>query len=201
MKLPKHFLLSVFCGSGKSAMTKSADDGGLGLIDRDKFIVLDADAIKEMLPEYEGWNAWQVHEESGQLFDEITKYAKSLGLNICHDATMKTPEKAVALVDNFNSAGYATEAHYMHLPRQEAAKRAVGRFLGKTGRYVPVDVILGNTKNEGAFDQIKSKVGKWSFHDNNVEEGQKPILISRSGEEKTMTKAIKQSMIIFWRKK
>jgi predicted ABC-type ATPase len=193
-------------GSGKSALTKSVEKGGLGLVDKNKFIVLDADAIKEMLPEYEGWNAWQVHEESSELFNDITNHAQALGLNICHDATMKTPEKAVALIDRFNDAGYDTEAHYMHLPRQEAAKRAVGRFLGKSGRYVPLDVILDNTKNESSFDQLKNKVGRWTFHDNNVAEGDKPILISRYDkketidEEKPMTKSFREPIILLWRK-
>jgi hypothetical protein len=46
----------------------------------------------------------------------------------------------------------------MHLPRQEAAKRAVGRFLGKTKQYVPPAVILSNTANEANFDSIKPMV-------------------------------------------
>lgn len=198
---PTFVILGGRGGSGKSALTKPKEKGGLGLVDKNKFIVLDADAIKEMLPEYEGWNAFQVHEESGELFDEITRLATDLGLNICHDATMKTPQKAIDLVEHFNSSGYQTEAHYMHLPRQEAAKRAVNRFLGKTGRYVPIDVILGNTKNEGAFDAVKEKVGKWSFHDNNVTEGQTPIMISSSEGEKPMTKALNQPIILLWRRK
>ena len=173
---PKFMILGGRGGSGKSSFD--------GLVyDPKKAIVLDADHIKGMIPEYEGWNAHQVHEESGELFDHITDLAQQLGLNIVHDATMKTPKKAVALVQRFNDAGYDTEAHYMHLPRQEAAKRAVGRFLGggEKGRYVPVDVVLSNTSNEESFDQVKSLVKKWSFRDNNVKKGEQPILISESG--------------------
>ena len=137
-----------------------------------------------MKPEFEGWNAFQVHEESSELFDQITDLAQKMGLNIVHDATMKTGHKAVALVKRFNEAGYATEAHYMHLPRQEAAKRAVGRFIGggEKGRYVPIDVVLSNTTNEHSFDQVKSLVSKWSFRDNNVAKGEKPILIAQSDD-------------------
>lgn len=198
---PTFVILGGRGGSGKSALTEPKSEGGLGLVDKDKFIVLDADEIKGMLPEYEGWNAAQVHEESGELFDEITRLATDFGLNICHDATMKTPKKALDLVGQFNAAGYQTEAHYMHLPRQEAAKRAVGRFLGKTGRYVPAEVILSNTQNESAFDAVKAKVGKWSFHDNNVGKGEPPILISKSGDEKPMTKAVASPIISLWRTK
>jgi predicted ABC-type ATPase len=181
---PKFIILGGRGGSGKSSFE--------GMVyDPDKAIVLDADHIKSMIPEYEGWNAHQVHEESGELFDHITDLAQQLGLNICHDATMKTPKKAVALVQRFNDAGYDTEAHYMHLPRQEAAKRAVGRFLGggEKGRYVPVDVVLSNTSNEASFDSVKGLVKSWSFRDNNVAKGEKPILISQSGDAKAEPQA------------
>ena len=175
---PTFMILGGRGGSGKSSFN--------GLVyDPSKFIVLDADHIKSLLPEYEGWNAFQVHEESSDLFDEITDLAQALGLNIVHDATMKTSKKAVALVNRFKDAGYRTEAHYMHLPRQESAKRAVGRFLhgGEKGRYVPVDVILGNTTNEESFDQVKGLVDNWSFRDNNVPKGSQPILISEGGDK------------------
>jgi hypothetical protein len=100
----------------------------------------------------------QVHAESGEIFDEITRIAHNAGLDIVHDATLKTGAKATTLVKKFKESGYRVEAHYMHLPRQEAAKRAVGRFLGKTKRYVPPAVILSNTANEANFDSIKPMV-------------------------------------------
>lgn len=175
---PKFIILGGRGGSGKSSFKGE-------VYNPDEAIVLDADHIKEFLkPEFEGWNAFQVHEESSELFDQITDLAQKMGLNIVHDATMKTGHKAVALVKRFNEAGYATEAHYMHLPRQEAAKRAVGRFIGggEHGRYVPIDVVLSNTSNEHSFDQVKGLVSKWSFRDNNVPKGEKPILIAQSGD-------------------
>ncbi len=143
-------------------------------------IVLDADAIKGMLDEYQGWNAQQVHEESGDLFDRITELAKDAGLNIVHDATMKTKEKAIKLAQAFKDDGYSLEAHYMPLPRHEAASRAIGRFLGEKGRFVPPEVILGNTGNEDSFDAVRAIADKWSFRDNKVGKGEQPILISES---------------------
>ena len=103
-----------------------------------------------MLPEYKGWNAATVHEEPGDLFDAITARDQALGLNIVHDATMKTAKKAVGTVQRFKDAGYRTEAHYMYLPPQQAAKHAVGRFPGPTKRFVPPGVVLGNITNETA---------------------------------------------------
>jgi len=174
---PTFMILGGRGGSGKGAFAgekyKEAQ-----VYDKEKAIVLDADAIKKMMPEYEGWNAHQVHEESSEIFNFATSDAEAQGLNIVHDATMKTPAKAVALVKRFRDAGYRIEAHYMYLPRQEAAKRAIDRFLGETGRLVPPHVVLGNTENEKAFDQVKAHAHKWSFRDNNVPEGTAPKLVS-----------------------
>lgn len=100
----------------------------------------------------------------------------------------------------------------MHLPRQEAAKRAVARFLGKTARFVPPDVVLGNTTNEASFDEVKKMVDAWSFRDNNVKQGEDPILISAKGDpvfgkqqaasgqhDEPMRKALPGGMILLWR--
>lgn len=171
---PTFIILGGRGGSGKSWFNGK-------VFDPSKFIVLDADEIKQKLPEYEGWNAAQVHEESGDIFDRITERAQALGLNLVHDATMKTAKKAVALVQGFKDAGYRTEAHYMYLPPPEAAKRAVSRFLGKTQRFVPPGIVLDNTTNEGSFDQVKGLVDSWSFRDNNVGKGEEPRLISENG--------------------
>jgi predicted kinase len=168
---PKLIMLGGRGGSGKSWFEGK-------VYDPKKTIVLDADKVKALLPEYEGWNAQQVHEESSDLIEQMLTMSLENGLNVVLDATMKTAKSAVRKVEEAKSKGYEIEAHYMHLPRQEAAKRAVSRFMGKTKRYVPVGYVLGNTTNEESFDIIKEKVDRWSFRDNNVPQGKDPILIS-----------------------
>ncbi len=186
-------------GSGKSALN--------GLVyEESRAVVLDADHIKGMLPEYAGWNAHQVHEESSHVLESVLAMAKILGVNVVLDATMKTGKSIESKVDEFKDAGFRTEAHYMHLPRQEAAKRAISRFLGggERGRFVPPEVVLGNTKNEENFDRIKSKVDAWSFHDNSGEKGSGPKLIARKGDPGTVTKRIltksdQSGIVVLWR--
>lgn len=172
-------------GSGKSSLNGR-------VYDEERAIVLDADHIKGMLPEYEGWNAHQVHEESSHVLESVLAMAKILGVNVVLDATMKTGKSIVDKVDDFKKAGFRTEAHYMHLPRQEAAKRAVGRFLngGEKGRFVPPEVVLGNTQNEQNFDSIKHKVDAWSFHDNSGAKEEGPKLIASKGDPATVHKKI-----------
>lgn len=168
-------------GSGKSSLNGRVYDEG-------RAIVLDADHIKGMIPEYEGWNAHQVHEESSHVLETVLAMAKILGVNVVLDATMKTGRSIEDKVDDFKRGGFRIEAHYMHLPRQEAAKRAIGRFLGggEKGRFVPPEVVLGNTKNEENFDKIKAKSDAWSFHDNSGEKGAGPKLIASKGKPATV---------------
>jgi predicted kinase len=184
---PTFMMLGGRGGSGKSWFQNN-------IYDPDKFVILDADTIKEKIPEYDGWNANQVHEESSDILEEILQKCLEQGLNVVMDATMKTPEKATEKLAKFIAKGYKTEAHYMHLPRQEAAKRAVMRYRnGKKegdykGRYVPVKVVLGMITNEETFDLIKNMVDSWSFRDNNVKRGEQPILISES--KKSLKKSL-----------
>jgi len=207
---PTFILLGGRGGSGKSSFAGQ-------VYDPQSFIVLDADHIKGMLDEYKGWNAAEVHQESGEVFDTLRDMAREAGVNVVLDKTIKTAKTAIEDVKAFKEAGYRTEAHYMHLPRQEAAKRAVGRFIhgGETGRYVPVQIVLDNTTNEGAFDQVRDMVDSWSFRDNNVPKGSGPMLISQSdeppiyakmsgqesGEPKadTMMKALGHARMLLWR--
>jgi predicted kinase len=186
---PRLIMLGGRGGSGKGWFENN-------LYDPNKYVILDADKIKDEIPEYKGWNANQVHEESSDILEQMLTDCIRLGLNVVIDATMKTADNALAKVFRFKAAGYKTEAHYMHLPRQEAAKRAIGRFKngGKkgpngeppkpyTGRYVPVTAVLKNTTNEDTFDQVGKIVDVWSFRDNNVKRGEHPILISEGKKE------------------
>ena len=68
------------------------------MYDPSKCIMLDADLIKEMMPEYEGWNAFQVHEESSDIVEAALEFARANGLNVVLDATMKTAKTAIEKV-------------------------------------------------------------------------------------------------------
>lgn len=173
---PTFVVLGGRGGSGKSAFT----NGKLKEFDSSKFLVLDSDEIKKQLrPPYKGWNAFSVHDESSHLFDIITEAAVSLGLNVVHDTTLrsKSVEKTIATM---KASGYKVEGHYMFVPRQVSAKRAVQRYLGSgpkaRGRLVPVQVILDNTRNEQNFEDLKKHFDRWSAYDN---QGSAPELLGR----------------------
>jgi predicted kinase len=182
---PTFMILGGRGGSGKSWFKNN-------LYDPAKTVILDADEIKSMLPEYKGWNANQVHEESSDIIEQMLTTCIRNGINVVLDNTMKTADKATAKVYRFKSAGYKVEAHYMHCPKQEAARRAIKRFKGKpeqgkenefepyNDRYVPVTAVLSNTTNEESFDIVRQACDVWSFRDSN---GDRPVLISEGKKE------------------
>lgn len=173
---PTLVLLGGRGGSGKSWFKGRA-------YDPNRCIVLDADEIKGLLPEYEGWNAAQVHEESGDILDALLDYCRNLRLNVVVDATMKSLDGALRRVTTFKADGYRVEGHYMHLPRQVAARRAVARFCNSDGgRYVPVPVVLANVDNEANFDALRRHLDAWSFWDNEVDVSEPPQPISGHGQ-------------------
>ena len=170
-------------GSGKSKfdMPDEKNPGNIGIYDKSKYIVLDADEIKKMLPEYQGYNAYEVHEESSDILNTALTKARKEGLNVVLDATMKTLSSTEKKIKAFDDAGYNIEMYYMHLPREKAAERAIGRFMGKNGRYVPMRELFKMKDNEENFDKLKKYASKWAFYNNDVPSKEnKPILIDKN---------------------
>jgi len=166
-------------GSGKSFLT-----GPSGPVDPSKAIMLDSDAVKAMLPGYAGWNAQLYHEESTAILDAADQRATALGVNVIHDATMKSEGTLAGRMTTFQAAGYNVSGHYMFASPEVAAERAMTRFAkGGTfsGRYVPVNVVLGNVNNEKNFDRITPGLSKWSVWDNNATGGT-PRLVAQGGK-------------------
>lgn len=187
---PKFIMFGGRGGSGKSWFTdkkRAADENRKVMFDSDKFLVLDADALKESIPEYEGWHAGEVHEESSYLNKKLKDRAMSLGLNIIIDGTMnynpKKPDKVRNEMLAAKEKGYSLEAHYMFLPLQDSCVRAFSRFKTKkgdySGRLVPTDIMLNMQDNEKSFDSVKDIVDDWSFRDNRGNSG--PKLVSKKG--------------------
>lgn len=177
---PNMVILGGRGGSGKSAFT----NGKLKEFDSNAHLILDADAIKnKLVPPYTGWNAANVHEESAHIFLRVLAEAKLRKLNVINDVTLRSRNTEYD-VGEFKQAGYTIEGHYMFVPRQVAAARAVKRYLGNSpnnrGRLVPPAILLQNTENEKNFDAMKKHFTKWSVYDN---QGEAPKLVARKSKK------------------
>ncbi len=163
-------------GSGKSWFT-----GPEGSVDRSRSIYLNNDDFKEGLPEYQGWNAALLHEESSHIGDRAETIAREAGLNTTIDGTMKSSDALNARIDAFKKAGYEIRGHYMYTSPVNSAMRALGRGVrgqektGK-GRYVPPEYSLTSKTNEASFDSARHKMDDWEVYDNN---GEAPVFFSR----------------------
>lgn len=165
-------------GSGKSWLT-----GKDGPIDTSNSMVIDNDEVKSKLPEYEGWNAAQLHEEASDIVALIDGRAAALGLNVVLDGTLKSSSilERVKVYQAPEDSEYEMEGFYMYASPETAAARALNRFSkGGTfkGRFVPPEVILSNTKNEINFDSMTPSFRRWVVYDNEGEG--KPKLVESS---------------------
>jgi predicted ABC-type ATPase len=167
-------------GSGKSWLTDKD-----GPVDKSKAILIDADHFKTALPEYEGWNAALLHEESDYLVNRAAKLAEAAGLNVIFDATLKSRSTVDKRVAQFSKT-HDIHGYYMFASPETATERATGRFKrgmekdGK-GRFVPPEVVMANTDNEKNFDEAIPHFSKWGVYDNNSGSG--PVHVASGGKE------------------
>ncbi len=181
---PVFVMLGGRGGSGKSALDGLA-------YNKKNALVVDPDAIKEMLSEYRelvqkhskyaGLNAWEVHEESSDIAARLLEIGRERGMNVVLDATMSNAVSAEKKIIPFKQAGYRIEGAFMQMPPYEAAVKAVERGLKADGRFVPPDILLKNTNNEENFQKITPLFDKWKMYGNNFfENGNKVYVISSS---------------------
>lgn len=170
-------------GSGKTFLTQ----GKGAPVDINRAIVLNADDIKALLPEWDGWNAALLHQETSELFETLQNIARQRRINIVLDVTLGNPGKISRNLDIYQALGYDIEGHYMHLPRQIAAQRAINRATGANPRYVPPQIILDSVANEAGFQALIPRFQAWSMWDNQVPRGATPRRLGGKDRPKRKT--------------
>lgn len=167
---PTVHLLGGSGGSGKGWFVRS------GKVPADKAIYINSDDVKAQLPEFKGWNASLLHEESSDVAAEAEARARDLGLNVILDGTMSSESALERRLALYAGAGYKIAGHYMRVTPETSVKRALERFVrgGKDGRFVVPQYILGgqNLKN---FESTRDRMDSWEMYDN---EGDKPKLVA-----------------------
>jgi predicted kinase len=115
------------------------------------FVVINADDVKEQLPEYEGWNAAALHEESSYVAEDLI-YSRAVEgrHHIIFDLTGTNERKMLAMVDDLDELGYEIHVILVKIPDWMAAGRVWTRFSenplnrdqkSKKGRFVPPDYV------------------------------------------------------------
>jgi predicted ABC-type ATPase len=141
-------------GSGKGSI-KARAIAALGHNAKKDFVNLDADDIKEMIPEYltamhlatiDGKKvtaknaAWMGHAESSHVVDEMLTAAMKADKNVIVDGTGAQPGRYATKIKALKEMGYTVKIVYAHVEKSIAIKRAKLRAQ-ENGRYVPVHIL------------------------------------------------------------
>lgn len=132
-----------------------------------EILKIDADAIREKLPEYKGWNATATHNETKDIVNTILSN-KEIGIpckfDLIYDGTMNSTKNYLPLIGLLKRLGYKVFIVYMdNVPYNEVKERMLKRYQkgdeqGR-GRFVPVSVIDDFfSKGKAALDDLKTKV-------------------------------------------
>jgi hypothetical protein len=183
-------------GAGKGYWQEQVQANEYGetgeFVERD-FTALSSDRTKEPIPEYNGTNAAEVHDEASKMAkDNLAPKAIDARHNVILDKVSATPDNTIEVVEMMEEAGYDIRATFVGVPREKAAHNAVGRFY-EAGRFTPMDYLdgqvyndEGGSKSRESFDTVverfeipEEKVGVFN---NDVEWGEIPEPI-QVGEE------------------
>ncbi len=153
-KEPIAILTGGVPGSGKTYFLKNYAPFLL----KESILKIDADAIREELPEYHGWNSSATHLETRDIYmsllDEISK-GEPCKYDILWDGTMNRAQNYLPLIGKLQKLGYKIYVIFVQVPWDVSRKRILARYK-ESGRYVPMEVVdSANKAGLIGFDKVK----------------------------------------------
>ena len=184
------YFLGGGSASGKSSFTDPEKAGGYSMPDKNACTVIDADELKNAIPEYQYDNktgtgtgttdrnkaASFAHEESSALAKRAMEAAIANGYNFTLDGTGDSgADKVIKKIEQARQAGYRVEGKYCTRDIEDAIKSNIERAI-KTGRLVQLDSVVDLHKSiSQIFPQVANKFDHCELWDHN---GEKPVLIA-----------------------
>jgi hypothetical protein len=134
------------------------------------------------------------HTESVHLLKLGIIEARARAKDVVLELTMQ--HDVTGWVGPFQAAGYRVEAHYMFLPCEKAAERALQRWIEGPprmgGPLIPIGDVLGMTENERNFQALAGRCDSWSAWSNDVPRGMAPVLIKRGERAQSAPPAVRE---------
>lgn len=135
-------ILVLYAGAGGSGKTTALGQylpgEGDAKAKAGRFITINADDVKDKLPEYTGYNAALVHEESAHIAENLAlKAAMRANRNVLFDGTGKTAAKYLDIARDARALGYDVHLMYSSVESLTSTQRAVSRFLKMVERGDP----------------------------------------------------------------
>ena len=162
---PIAILMGGSPASGKSSFLKKYAPYLL----KEDLLRIDADEVRSMLPEYEGWNASQTHLETKDIVETLLS-DRTIGIpcefDLIYDGTMNNTKSYKPLIALLKKLGYTIFAVYIdNVPYEVIKKRALERYQ-ESGRFVPMEVIDDFfEKGKKALNKIKEQVDGYMIID------------------------------------
>lgn len=158
-------------GAGKSTILKHLERDGI--FSKEGKVSINADDIKELLPEYhdiaaagDSRAAGVVHEESSYLAKQLQQRALDAGHDILFDGTLANQRKSLALIQKLKDAGYTVNLAAVTIKPYEALVRAMTRAR-HSGRYVPVrDLMQAHRGFNAALPELVRAADAAAVYDN-----------------------------------
>jgi predicted ABC-type ATPase len=149
-------------------------------------LVIDSDLAKPLLPEYrDGIGARAVHLESDLIGVRVLNRAIENGDNIVNAVVGRSAQGLDVRIDLLRQAGYRINLHFLDLPAEEAARRAMRRFH-EEGRFLdPQEVLRVGDGARNNFEVFKHdpRVAQWALFSNAVARGQAPRPVAAGRNE------------------
>lgn len=148
-------------------------------------LLLDNDEVKKLIPGYhDGWGDGIVHQESKKINKKLILQAIKEGKNIVYPKVGGYGGEILNIMKKAKQNGYTVNLHYVELDRNKALLRLLNRFISD-GRFIPPSTIyqddneIEGNKIKKVFNELISSgyVDGYSIWNNDVEKGQKPILV------------------------
>lgn len=171
--------VAVFLMGAPGAGKTSAGQPLVRKIIKSTLAVINADDIKESLPEYQGWNAGALHGESTDVLEgTIMRKAVSGRHNMLLDLTGNNSFGLRGIAESLARRGYDVHLVNVSAPTWACVGRAWSRFLA-TKRFVPLSYVAkSDHKSDVAYDLLKGEgyVKSWASVENS---GEHPVLVER----------------------
>lgn len=147
-------------GSGKTTFLKN------NLKNFSNYLMIDADTIREKLPEYKGWNASNTHEEVKHIVTHlIHRIGTPCNIDLVYDGTMSTAQNYIDLIHRLEQQGYVVYLVYARNPLEVSILRALQRYQ-HSGRYVPEEYIRFVSEHiDKSFNKVKPYVSGYVVFD------------------------------------
>lgn len=133
----------------------------------DDYTLANPDDVRAELPEHNGWNAPNTHNEACWIAKQIRYAAQKQRHNLLYDSTGQMADRMLQMAQEFNDKGYDVHVVHVGVPPHVAAYRTAKRFMdnpfGKVdpnsppSRFVPPNYVYHEVgaKPDRTYEELK----------------------------------------------